>query len=368
MVKSNKFIVGGDFVIQPEIEDGIWGELEDVLSEHHLFLLNVEAPITKCDRKISKTGPAIKMDPSIIRCFDRFENIISTLANNHILDFGEEGVRDTLSILSNNRIKTIGAGVNIENAKQPLIETFNDVKVAFLNTCETEWCAAGDTSAGAYTFDLYSLFHQVSKLKKEVEHVVLIVHGGTEYYNLPSPKRQQIYRLLIDFGFDAIISHHTHCISGTEIYNDKHIIYSLGNLAFPTDNLSKSWNEGMFASFTVSKDDLKLELVPFKYETNILKLLSNDELNDFNKQQKLLNDIILSPSLKDEWEKHCVAQLNTVLNYIFFPRSINFLLRKLGTFIPLATIKFKMLNLLRCESHHDVLLTGLQKVQEKSDN
>ncbi|MCG9771557.1 CapA family protein [Pseudoalteromonas piscicida] len=364
-INMNSFIIGGDFVLPKQESvpfNSLWGDLFEVIQEHDYFFLNIEAPITDCTEAIFKTGPAIKMDESALGPLSCFSNVVASLANNHVLDFGPIGIENTLLKLKEHSIKWLGAGKHIEEAKKPFIISLDGVEVGFINTCETEWCAATASSPGAYTLNIYSLYHQIKELKKLVKYVVLIIHGGSEYYNLPSPERQSLYRLFIDFGFDAIVSHHTHCISGVELYKNKPIIYGLGNLAFPTDNKSPSWNEGMFASFSVTNDYLAFDLIPFKYDNFRLRKLTENEQVDFCERQQTLNSIISDEEMLDKhWRSYATSQLPSILNYLLFPRLISFFCRKLNIEFSFNSFKFKTLNYLRCESHHNVLLTALKE-------
>ncbi|ATC81064.1 CapA family protein [Pseudoalteromonas agarivorans] len=361
----NKFIVGGDFYISDFFYDkknNYWGELESRINDAEFFFVNVEAPITKSSNAIDKTGPAIRMNADVINCLKVNDNTIATLANNHINDFGSAGVLDTINILNNNDILCIGAGRDIDAASEALEIRINDCKVAIINTCEAEWCGGG-AGPGANTINVSRLYSQISFLKAENDFVVVIIHGGSEFYELPSPKRQELYRLLVSFGASAVVSHHTHCISGVEFYKGVPIVYSLGNLLFPLSSPSKEWNNGMLAEFTVSKESgLSLELIPYKFECNkMLQSLNVEEVKHFNEKIQKLNSIILDEiELKRRWDEYCTSQLGSIVNSICLPRSINFIFRKLKLNIKSKGLKFKLLNYLRCETHLDVLSTAIE--------
>jgi poly-gamma-glutamate capsule biosynthesis protein CapA/YwtB (metallophosphatase superfamily) len=75
--------------------------------------------------------------------------------------------------------------------------------------------------------DIIDNANQIKEAKATHDKVIVIVHGGHEYYNLPSPRMQKQYRFYADQGADFVVGHHTHCISGYEVYNGVPIYYSL---------------------------------------------------------------------------------------------------------------------------------------------
>src|SRR5690554_8220427 len=83
--------------------------------------------------------------------------------------------------------------------------------------------------------------NQIKEAKATHDKVIVIIHGGHEYYNLPSPRMQKQYRFYAEQGADIIISHHTHCISGKEVYKGVPIYYSLGNFLFTNTSSFEDW-------------------------------------------------------------------------------------------------------------------------------
>jgi hypothetical protein len=360
----NKILIGGDFYLSDEfigIGEGMWGELEGMITDADAFILNVEAPLTTANNEINKTGPAIKMNPDLLEQMIINPNTIATLANNHIKDFGDQGILDTLQYLNARGIKSVGAGSNIDEARKALRVNIGSKIISIINTCESEWCGV-DESAGANTLHLSSLYNQIKTSKLETDFVFVIIHGGSEYYSLPSPKRQELYRLIVDFGADAIVSHHSHCVSGYEYYKGSPIIYSIGNLIFPIKKSNLSWNLGFLAEFTLEGDEFKFNPVPYFFGNNSeLRFLTTPENDTFHRNQNYLNGIISSPSeLQKEWLAYCKTQSVGIINFILWPRIVNFVLRKLGISLRFSKIKFRLLNYLRCESHLDVLSTAIE--------
>src|SRR5690606_20141744 len=101
-----------------------------------------------------------------------------TLGNNHILDYGEQGVVDTLNFCKKNNIKTIGAGMNLKEASEVFYLNTAEGKVAIVNFAENEWTSATTTSAGSNPMDFIDNTKQISMAKNNADFVIVIVHGG----------------------------------------------------------------------------------------------------------------------------------------------------------------------------------------------
>jgi len=176
-----------------------------------------------------------------------------TLANNHILDYGAKGLSDTFETLKQNKIDYVGAGNNLKEAAQPLTLEKDGQRIAILNFCENEWSIAEEDKPGANPMDIIENTNQIKAAKATHDKVICIIHGGHEYYHLPSPRMQKQYRFYVDNGADAIVGHHTHCVGGYEVYNDVPIIYSLGNFLFIKPSKKMCGTKAYFANCLLRK-------------------------------------------------------------------------------------------------------------------
>lgn len=184
-------------------------------------IVNLEAPITPNyqHHKITKTGPHLRMSSNTVFPYLQQLNIDAvTMANNHILDYGEKGVTDTFCELNRQHIRYVGAGNNLSDAAKYLSIEKDGLKIAIINFCENEWSIAEEDTPGANPMDIIDNANQIREAKSTHDKVIVIVHGGHEYYNLPSPRMQKQYRFYADQGADIVVGHHTHCISGNEVY------------------------------------------------------------------------------------------------------------------------------------------------------
>jgi poly-gamma-glutamate synthesis protein (capsule biosynthesis protein) len=286
------------------------------------------------------------------------------------MDYGERGVKSTLESLNKNKIKHVGSGLKISDASKYFILQKNDLKIAILNFAENEWSIATEKNAGANPLDIIENCRQIREANLKNDKVICIIHGGHEYYNYPSPNMVKQYKFYVECGADAIIAHHTHCISGFETYKGAPIVYGLGNFIFTLDNPNKEWYKGLIAKLEVTKgENINLSLIPITQEKNTFKLnllLDNEKekiLNEVQDYSKIISDFNL---LNSEWIKFIKLKKN---QYLFLINPVQFfnnkyllsVLRKIRVDKLLLNkkLKTKFLHLIRCEAHQDIILSVL---------
>ena len=175
----------------------LFTNVKDKINSADLAIANLEFPITEIKKGISKTGPILRGDPNHINVFNKLGFGVLSLANNHIKDCGSQGVLDTLKICKENQILIVGAGSNIAQAKESIIKEVNGFKIGFMDFAEQEFNIASDTEAGSNYLDPYYDFDAVAKLKSKVDFLIILYHGGIEYYKYPSPLLQKKCRKLV---------------------------------------------------------------------------------------------------------------------------------------------------------------------------
>lgn len=360
------------FCLNNEFEK-IYGNALPILRDKDLSITNLECPLTKKFNPIKKTGPNLIAVPGCIDVLKYGGFDIVTLANNHVLDQDEKGLRDTLQICKESDIKTVGAGENLTTAMYPLFITIKDKKIAILNFAEHEFSIATKNSAGAAPLNLIKNYHHILEAKKKSDIVIIIIHGGNEYYPLPSPRMMETYRFFADLGVTAIVGHHTHCSSGLEIYKGIPIFYSLGNFIFDwKDKVFESWHEGYFIKLTIAKNKVtNIALNPyFQCKNNPgLQLMDEDESTKFLKKIEEYSNIIQdSDLLENKWLSFCKSQ---EVNYLSMVLSLNLVKRQLlkRNLLPEFFFKKKsfitLLNIFRCQAHRDVSIEMLRKEIKK---
>lgn len=250
--------------------------------------------------------------------------------------------------------------------KKYYIKRINDKKIAFVNFCENEWSIATQTTGGSAPLNPIKNYYQIQEAKKKSDYVIVIIHGGREHYQLPTPRMKETYRFFIDAGADVIVNHHQHCYSGYEIYNSKPIFYGLGNFCFDANGTCKSyWQEGYIIKLNLG-DYISFDLLPYEQCGELAKItFIRDATIFYNKIQELNNIILDEKLLYICFMKRCKLERKSYLCYIepiLLNKYLSFLYRK--SIIPsLWTIYKKnvLLNVIRCESHRDILIKILNK-------
>lgn len=368
-------IIAGDFCPRRRVEkliaeknyQDVFSQVKEITDKADYSILNFEAPVVFNDAKpIEKTGPNLKCSKNAVEAIKYAGFDAVTLANNHFYDFGDVGVKDTINTLKEYNIDYFGGGKNINEAKKTLYKEIKEKKIAFINFCEREWSIATETTGGSAPLNPIQNHYQIKEAKKNADYVIVIVHGGKEHYQLPLPRMQETYQFFIDSGADVVINHHQHCYSGYEIYNGKPIFYGLGNFCFDTshEKRDKLWEEGFMLRLSIN-DIIDFELIPFIQCGKNPNIDFIEDRVNFDNRIDELNKIINNKQLLEDNFKRLVEKEK--LDYLtsiepLTNRYINTLQRR-KLFPLLASSKFRLLlmNLLRCESHKDILECSLKQ-------
>ncbi|MBQ8413439.1 MAG: CapA family protein, partial [Lachnospiraceae bacterium] len=212
-----KVILAGDFcdsarvsgIIERNQYETLFASVRDIIKSVDFSFVNFEFPVVAKEGKpIPKCGPNLKGQPKAVDAIKYAGFNCCTLANNHILDQGEECLKDTKSRIEAVGIKTVGAGSNLTEASEILYLHKDGQKLAVINCCEHEFTIAMDTRAGANPLNPIQQFYKIQEARQNADYVLVIVHGGHEHYQLPSPRMKETYRFFVDAGADAVVNHH----------------------------------------------------------------------------------------------------------------------------------------------------------------
>jgi hypothetical protein len=373
-----KILIAGDLFVSDQFynDNIIDKSVQDLFSKADYRIVNLEAPITedRSENKIIKTGPHLRMsEQSAISVLKQLNIDGVTLANNHILDYGTKGLLDTFDTLKSDEVAYVGAGTNLKDAAKYITLNKEGVKIAILNFCENEWSIAEDDSPGANPMDIIDNANQIKEAIATHDKVIVIVHGGHEYYNLPSPRMQKQYRFYAEQGADIVVGHHTHCISGNEVYNGVPIYYSLGNFLFTKNNPNDEWYTGLILEVDISSEGIDCQIHPVRQEKESFKLTLIEDIDkeDVLGRFETYSNVINNPDeLLNNWKMYIEKQSKEYLNY-WSPlasienRYISGILRRLGVNFINKKAASLHLNLMRCEAHLDLSEEILEKYISK---
>jgi hypothetical protein len=370
-----KILIAGDFCPRGRIEHLILEQkMQEIYHDYHPHLqgndinvVNLECPLINKGEPIDKAGPNLSAREECVAALNYGNFNLVTLANNHIMDMGAEGLAKTMSICKANNIAFIGAGENKGEASRWTMREINGTKIAFLNFCEHEFSIAGINTPGANPLNPVKNYYDIKTAHEQADYVIVIVHGGHEGYNLPSPRMMETSRFFIDAGARFVINHHSHCISGYEEYNEGVIFYGLGNYIFDWEGERHSdWNLGFSVKLLLDKEMTDFQIIPYTQcgETPGLYLLSGSETRKMNLLLEQLNAIIADQSLlSKEWEAFVQKNKKVYLMEFEFSASKIYKSLRSRNLIPgmLSRKKKKqLLNLIRCESHRDLAIESLK--------
>ncbi len=241
------------------------GEVREYLHSADLTLANLENPVIDAavwhPEDTTFTG-----EPELLPILDQAGIDGVTLANNHILDAGVAGLKETRAHLENAGISYAGAGLDLVETREPMIFELGETKVGVLSYQGVpyyEWAWATQTAPGTAPLQEDIMTEDIERLRPEVDLLVVMPHWGKEYIATPEPSQVKLAHAAIDAGADAIIGGHAHWPKGIEMYKGKPIYYGVGNFLF-----DQSWSEetstGIFAEVTLYEDEvIQTRPVPF---------------------------------------------------------------------------------------------------------
>lgn len=362
-----KVIIAGDYVarnrLAPLVDNGsfeaIFGEVKDLISSMDFSVLNFESPIVEdSDIPIPKCGPNLRCTSKAVEAIRYAGFKCVTLANNHIRDWGDTAVERTMRVLKDQGIEYVGVGKTINEAAFILYYQCNGKTLAIINCCENEFSIASQKHYGANPLNPVKQYRAILEAKEKSDYVMVIVHGGHEHHQLPSPRMQDTYRFLADVGADIIINHHQHCYSGFEVYNGTPIVYGTGNFCMDKDpiRVGQIWNYGYLVKWDTDKPD-QIAIIPYEQCSKLPKVHLLDP-NAFDKHLDYLNEIISDRQLLEAETKKYYSSCNDTINkYVIEPIQNRFIagLQHRGILPSLITKKWllKLQDFIMCESHRD---------------
>ena len=219
--------------------------LDFVKNTDHL-MVNVEGPLSEGEKQI-KEGAVVSlthsMDPGAVTFLNRIGADIWNICNNHIMDAGPKGLADTLLLAGQNHAITVGAGMNIDEARKPVIIDaaggIGIIGVGYQRACRK----ADEETPGCFSWsDMEGIKAAIEDIKNRCRWCIVSAHGGEEFTALPMPYTRERYLEYLNLGADIVVGHHPHVPMNYETVGNKMIFYSLGNFVFDTDYQRSQFN------------------------------------------------------------------------------------------------------------------------------
>lgn len=262
--------------------------VKDVLSKDDLTIANLEGPLTlrgkKADKKFSFRG---KPEYTKILTSGSVEAV--NLANNHSMDYGEDGLEDTMKYLKESGIEYFGY------EEKTIIEK-NGVKIGLLGY--KGWSSGSQVKK--------AIESDINEIKSKSNLVIVSFHWGVEGASNPNKVQKTLGRLAVDSGADLVLGHHPHVIQGIEQYNGKNIVYSLGNFSFGGNTNPKDKDSFIYQqSFTF--DENKKLIKSSEAENIPVSISSTKSKNDYRPS-------VLEDDEKDRVMKKIETRSNAINN------------------------------------------------------
>lgn len=373
---SVKIFIAGDVVpnvrtvglFNDRQSETLFHDFLTVIKDGDISIVNYESPIINGkETPIEKSGPCLHSSKETLMTLQDAGFNVITLANNHFRDQGQNGVETTIDIADELGIKYVGGGKTVDEARRILYIKEKNLTVAVINVCEHEFSIAGKNHGGSNPLDIINVCNDIHEAKRKTDFVMLIIHGGVEMYQLPTPRMKRLYRFFVEQGANAVVNHHQHCYSGYEIYQDCPIFYGLGNFCFDWEGRRNSeWNKGYAVTLYIQKErevKCKFELHPY-IQCDDSPAVIAETGNSFKDDIALLNKVIADDnklhkyfiSLVDHKKKSFLRTL-----YPYNNRIINKLM-SLGILKPFNLQKrLQILNTYTCESHREIMQNVLRR-------
>lgn len=218
--------------IQGVLDDGIRQEIDKA----DIFMVNQEFPFTERGTAAADKQFTFRLPESRMHLMQEMGIDIVTLANNHILDFGTEGLLDSCRALDAAGILYVGGGEDLNRASALQTIAIGEKTIGFLGTSrvymDAGW-AAGDGHPGVFsTYDTSLPLKVIEEARQQCDYLVVYVHWGVEKETVPKDYQKAMGRAYIDAGADLVVGSHPHVLQEMEEYKGKTIVYSLGNFVF----------------------------------------------------------------------------------------------------------------------------------------
>lgn len=252
-VAANYDREGIDSVLAP----GLLAEMQNA----NLCMVNEEFPFGTVGTPMEDKQYTFQVNPFYVSLFEDMGVDIVSLANNHVLDYGTDCLKETFVTLEQTGIAFAGAGNTREEASALKTYDLNGETFGILAASRVipvpEWNIENRQPGVFTTYDETALVESIKKAKESCDYVIVYVHWGVEHTTELTDHQTYLAHAYVDAGADLVLGSHSHCLQGIENYNGSLIFYSLGNYIF-NQNIEKT----MLVKLKSVKDEKEVSLIP----------------------------------------------------------------------------------------------------------
>lgn len=302
-----RIFFAGDVVVSANREtDLVAPDMAKIIKNCDVACCNFEAPVSEVNQKPSpKIGPSLSQNSHTAELLKRAGFNLFSIANNHIMDYGKNGLIRTLKAFEELGVPYIGAGLTSKEVYAPYIVEHGNLKVGVIAVAENGFGSHEGTKDSGYAwFGAEEFEETLHSLKEICDHIIVICHGGAEKWDWPLPEYRKLYKKWIDEGVTAVVAHHPHVPQGWEEYKNGFIFYSLGNFAFDKGfGIQNPETISVILNFEEKK--IGYEIIKSKFTEKGIVL---DESDSFEEHLKRCNSVLKSSTYIDTVNKKCVSQ------------------------------------------------------------
>lgn len=273
-VMANLLNRGGD------VEEAFSAELLNVMRSADVFMLNNEFTFTNRGTPTGGKQFTFRANPERVSLLQEIGVDMVSVANNHMYDYGEISLLDTLDTLENAGIAYTGAGENLEEAMKPVYLIANGMKIGIISATQIERNGTPDTKEATATtpgvlrcMDTKNLLQVIEQMEESCDYTILYIHWGTELKEEIDWLQEEQAPIYAQAGVDLIIGDHPHCLQKIDSVMGVPIVYSLGNFWFN----SKTQNSCVVEVVLKEKELHTLKFMPCKQEDSRTRLLEGME-------------------------------------------------------------------------------------------
>ncbi len=250
-----KLLFAGDVVVSNAHNPIATPELTSFIKSHDLACVDIEAPETAGSAGIAKFGPHLRQASGGLARIAEAGFTLFHAANNHIADFGQPGITDTIAAAGS--VPILGIGHHHEDTYKLHLTVIKGRRFGFLSFAEWGFGAADTAEGGGFAWVNHpSVGKLVRDSRSKVDVLIVQVHAGVEEVDIPLPEWRTCYRELIDQGANVVIAHHPHVTQGTERYGRGMIFYSLGNFLLGNANGKTPGSYGAVLSIAFDENQI----------------------------------------------------------------------------------------------------------------
>lgn len=289
-----RIFIAGD-IVNTRHRDGEFcsADVKSFISQADFAIGNLEAPINGYGSRVRKSGPVIAQLRGTIAGLRAIGFRALTLANNHIMDYGPEGLRQTIQELDTQNLLHLGAGSCRRAAYKPLIIEVGGLRIALINACEAHHGVHDHLMPENYAGYAWLFSPEIPRLiqscSKDCHATIVLAHGGLEHFHVPLREYRDLYQSFCRLGAKAVVGSHPHVPQGVERYGEAVIAYSLGNFYFDT------------IRYAVTPD----------YTYSLVLRISSDGRIDWEPYYTCKNEGLVQPARAEP--PACLEYLNTLL-------------------------------------------------------